>query len=427
MTQSQLHQSSSSESQAASCDHVPNALTVEQALNNILCTVTSLTTTESLPIRESLGRVLAEDIVAQQDLPPHRNSAMDGYAIQFSDLSKNIPSSLTLVGRSLAGHPYTDTLKTGECVRIMTGAVVPNGADTVVMQEQVSTDNTNITFPSSVQHGQNVRHPGEDVKAGDLLLQSGIIINAANLGLLASLGIGEVKVRRKPRIAFFSTGDELKNIGQPLGVGDIYDSNRYTLFGLLKKQAIDIMDMGVIPDQADAIEQAFVQASQHSDVLITSGGVSVGDADFVSQTLAKLGQVNFWKIAMKPGKPVAFGKLDQCLFFGLPGNPVSVMATFLIFVLPALKKLQGLSTESIPLKKAICDVKLKKAPGRKDHQRGIYHLAENGVLHVTTVGLQSSHVLSAMSYANCFIVLAKDQGNIEAGSVVEIMAFDGVI
>lgn len=429
MTKSQsLRQSSSpSASQQASCDHAPNALTVEQALDNILCTVASLTTTESLAIRESLGRVLAEDIVAHQDLPPHQNSAMDGYAVRYADLLTNEATTLRLVGRSLAGHPYRATLQAEACVRIMTGAVVPAGADTVIMQEQVSIDGDNITFPALVKHGQNVRHPGEDVKAGDLLLKAGRILNSANLGLLASLGIGEVKVIRKPRVAFFSTGDELKSIGQTLDIGDIYDSNRYTLFGLLKKQNVELMDMGVIPDQAEAVEQAFKQASQHSDILITSGGVSVGDADYVSQTLAKLGHVNFWKIAMKPGKPVAFGKLGDCLFFGLPGNPVSVMATFLIFVLPALSKLKGLPAESIPLEKAICDVKLKKAPGRKDHQRGICHIAEDGEMHVTTVGLQSSHVLSAMSYANCFIVLEKDEGDVEAGNLVNIMAFENVI
>lgn len=408
-----------------SCDFVPHALTVEQAFDNIISTVIPLTTTEHLPLREAFGRVLANPIIAQMDLPPHRNSAMDGYAIRFADLSADQPTHLPCVGKSFAGHPYPDALTEPACVQIMTGAVVPDGADTVIMQEHIQHDGEQIIFPASSKQtfGQNIRHPRDDVSAGTQVLPAQTRLNAANLGLIASLGIGEVSVLRKPRVAFFSTGDELKNVGEHLGMGDIYDSNRYTLYGMLRKLDVDLWDLGVIPDQPEAVEKAFREASQISDVLITSGGASVGDADYISQTLQRLGQVNFWKIAMKPGKPVAFGKLGECLFFGLPGNPVSVMATFLLFALPAIKKLQGLGTEKPRELSAICDVNLKKAVGRKDHQRGIFHQAADGLYHVTTVGLQSSHVLSAMSQANCFIVLDKDSSNVSAGSKVAIIPF----
>jgi len=414
----------------ASCDFVPHALTVEQAFDNIISTVIPLTTTEHLPLRQALDRVLANPIIATIDLPPHRNSAMDGYAVRFTDLSADQATTLACVGKSFAGHPYQASLAANTCVQIMTGAVVPDGADTVIMQEHIQQNNADdgehITFPATAnrqKHGQNIRHPRDDVAAGTQVLAANTRLNAANLGLIASLGIGEVRVLRKPRVAFFSTGDELKNIGEQLGIGDIYDSNRYTLYGMLRKLDVELWDMGVIPDQPEAVEKAFREASQISDVLITSGGASVGDADYISHTLERLGQVNFWKIAMKPGKPVAFGELGDCLFFGLPGNPVSVMATFLLFVAPAIQKLQGLGVKKPTELNAICEVDLKKAVGRKDHQRGIFHQAEDGLYHVTTVGLQSSHVLSAMSQANCFIVLDKNSGNVSAGSKVAIIPF----
>jgi molybdopterin molybdotransferase len=411
------------------CDNASNLLSVEQALSSIISTITPLTLTERVSLHASLGRILADPIVSTLEIPAFRNSAMDGYAAKFSDLSLEEPQSLKLVGKSFAGHPFTGTLNVGECIRIMTGAVVPNGADTVIMQEQTSADGDIITFPTVKEAGQNIRMPGEDVKLGESLLESGTQINAANLGLLASLGLSEIDVIRKPRVAIFSTGDELKGVGTPLKQGEIYDSNRYTLFGMLKKLDVDILDMGVIPDNEEAVEKAFLKASQISDVLITSGGVSVGDADFISSTLKKLGKVNFWKIAMKPGKPLAFGQLGNCQFFGLPGNPVSVMATFMLFVRPAILKMKGQPEDAYKTRtlEAICDVDLKKAPGRKDHQRGIYYTDDNNLLHVTTVGLQSSHVLSAMSKANCFIALERESGDIAAKTKVQIIPFSELL
>lgn len=411
------------------CDTTAGILSVEQALSNIISTITPLTLTERTSLHGSLDRILAQPIISSLEIPAFRNSAMDGYAARFSDLSSTEAKFLKLVGKSFAGHPYTGKLNAGECVRIMTGAVVPDEADIVIMQEQTSAQNDIITFPAIDKSGQNIRMPGEDARIGETVLEAGTQINAANLGLLASIGVTEVDVVRKPRVAIFSTGDELKGVGTPLNRGEIYDSNRYTLFGMLKKLNVDILDMGVIPDEESAVEKAFLKASQISDVLITSGGVSVGDADFISSTLKKLGKVNFWKIAMKPGKPLAFGQLGNCQFFGLPGNPVSVMATFMLFVRPAIQKMKGLSENTYRARalEAICDVDIKKAPGRKDHQRGFYYLDDNNTTRVTTVGLQSSHVLSAMSKANCFIVLEKESGNVAAETKVQILPFSELL
>lgn len=412
----------------SSCDSLAhNYLSVEDAIDNILATVNAMTSYESVDIRHSLGRVLAEDITAPFNVPPHCNSAMDGYAVKFSDISNADKTGLTVVGSSFAGHPYQGKVNTGECVRIMTGAVVPADTDTVIMQEHIERHGDTISLKNTHKQGQNVRYPGEDMRQGALALPAGRLINSADLGLVASLGIAEVNVIRKPKVVFFSTGDELKGIGETLNTGDIFDSNRYTLYGLLKTVDVDVIDMGVMPDEKEAIETAFQTASHQGDLLITSGGVSVGEADFITDTLAKLGEVGFWKIAVKPGKPLAFGKLNDCLFFGLPGNPVSVMATFTLFVRPALQKMKGLA-ETKPIQfTAISDSDLKKAVGRKDHQRGIYFQDEQGKLHVSTTGLQGSHVLSSMSKANCFIVIPRETGNIKAGEEVLIYPFNGLI
>ncbi len=410
------------------CDSMSkNFITVEEALEHILSSVQCIKQYETIDIRRSLGRVLAEDITAPFNVPPHRNSAMDGYAVKLSDISEQEKTTLSLVSESFAGHPYSGVVQAGECIRIMTGAVVPDDTDVVIMQEHVKRTDNLITVSNQHKLGQNIRHPGEDMPKGSLALEAGKQINSADLGLLASLGIGEIKVTRKPRVVFFSTGDELKSIGETLDMGNIYDSNRYTLFGLLQKLDVDIIDMGVIPDQQEAIEKAFEDGSKLGDTLITSGGVSVGDADFVTATLEKMGQVGFWKIAMKPGKPLAFGKINNSLFFGLPGNPVSVMATFILFVRPALQKLKGLSNTKTKQLTAVCDSHLKKKAGRKDHQRGIYFQDENGTLHVSTTGLQGSHVLSSMSKANCFIVIPKDSGDVQIGEEVTIYPFDELI
>ncbi|HPY40005.1 MAG TPA: molybdopterin molybdotransferase MoeA [Thiolinea sp.] len=405
-----------------SCDVLPaSILTVEQAQERILSSVQAITATESVSLLAGCSRILATDVYAGFDVPPHRNSSMDGYAFAQASLTK--ATSLKQVGIAWAGRPYLDQVELGKCVRIMTGACLPEGTDTVVMQENTRQQALQITLQTPTQLGENVRYPGDDFKQGELLLEAGRKLTAADLGLLASLGLTQVQVLRKPKIAICSTGDELRPLGSTLQAGDIYDTNRYTLHALLQALNVEVLDLGIIPDQPAAIEQAFLHASQQADVLITTGGVSVGDADFVTSTLQKLGEVNIWKIAMKPGKPLAQGKLGECLFFGLPGNPVSTMATFLIFVRPAILKLAGANTAQPITQLATTLTDLKKTPGRKDYQRGIYTLTSNG-LQVRSTGKQDSHLLRSMSQANCFIVLEREWGDMAAGSQVSILPFD---
>jgi molybdopterin molybdotransferase len=410
------------------CDDLPpGTLTVEDALEAIQQQVHAVKGMERIALRGALDRVLAEPVIAPHNVPPHRNSAMDGYALRAADLPDNGEATFRVTGASFAGAPYAGTINPGECVRIMTGAVVPKGADTVVMQEQVQRNNDQISISPGHTEGQNIRHPGEDIQQGAIVLEPGRLLNAADIGLLASMGFAEVSVLRKPRVVFFSTGDELKGIGEPLGEGDIYDSNRYTLYALLSRMNIEMIDQGVIPDDPEAVRRAFSDASELGDLVITSGGVSVGEADFVQQTLDELGEVGFWKIAMKPGKPLAFGRLGQAWFFGLPGNPVSTMATFALFVRPALQVMKGAQVEKPLSLHAKLQTNVKKKPGRKEYQRGILSQADNGQLSVSTTGLQESHVLSSMSKANCFIVLPRESGPLAAGAEVEVIPFMGIL
>jgi len=408
-------------------DNTQNLLTVQQALDAISQSVQAVDGVERLPITASLDRVLAEIVIAPFDVPPHLNSAMDGYAIQHADLKQESEARLRVIGKSFAGKPFDGNVNNGEAVRIMTGAVVPAGADTVVMQEHAQVDGEHITLGADHKSGQNIRHPGEDMKQGTEILSPGRRINAADIGLLASLGIAEVTVRRRPRVVIFSTGDELRGIGETLGEGDIYDSNRYTLRALLSRLNIDLIDRGVIRDDPQEIGDALQQASESADMVITSGGVSVGEADFVKQKLDELGEVGFWKIAMKPGKPLAFGKLGRAFFLGLPGNPVSVMATFILFARPALQQMQGTQVEAPLRLKATLACDIKKAPGRRDYQRGILSQNPDGTLEASTTGIQGSHMLSSMSQANCFIVIPQESGSMSTGAEVEVIPFNGLI
>lgn len=406
----------------STCDVLPEGvLTVEQAQEHILSGISAITETELVDLKQAHGRILAKDIQAYFHVPPHCNSSMDGYAFAHESLATH--STLTQIGVSWAGRPYLGTVQLGECVRIMTGACLPTGTDTVEMQENTEKQGEQIVLHRSAKLGENVRYPGEDLKQGETILTIGRKLTAADIGLIASLGIAQVTVLRKPRIAFLSTGDELKSVGASLAWGEIYDSNRYTLNALLQNLPVDILDLGIIPDQAEAVEHAFLDAKNEADLLITSGGVSVGDADFVTSTLNKLGQIKFWKMAMKPGKPLAHGKLGDCLFFGLPGNPVSVMATFLLFVRPAILKLTGDTVTQALSYTATTLTPLKKIPGRKDFQRGIYLQTAEGY-QVKTTGEQASHILRSMSQANCFIVLEREWGDLEVGSQVKILPFD---
>jgi molybdopterin molybdotransferase len=401
----------------------PNALRVDRAGEAIRLCLAPISGAETLPIREALGRVLAQDIVPAINVPAHDNSAMDGYAVRFSDLQD---APLREIGTALAGKPFGGSVGKMECVRIMTGAVMPAGTDTVVIQEVVEADAGTIRIPAGQKQGQNVRSAGEDLKIGVPVLSPGRLLRPADLGLVASLGMGEVRVKRRLRVAFFSTGDELASVGSALKEGEVYDSNRYTLHGMLARLGVEILDLGVVRDEPAALEKAFLDASQRADVVITTGGVSVGEADFVKQLMAKLGEVLFWKIAMRPGRPMAFGRIGNAFLFGLPGNPVAVMVTFYQFVRPALLFLSGRTDLEIPLLKASAAEPFRKVAGRTEYQRGVL-FQDGGAWKVRTTGQQGSGVLRSMSEANCFIVLEHDRGKVTAGEAVSVQLFDGLV
>ena len=421
--------------QAVSCldGYDPEALPVDKAREAIRACLTPVADVESVLIRQSLGRVLAQDIVPGIDVPGHDNSAMDGYAVRFSDLnSTNEKKETTLrqIGTAFAGKVFKGKIQPGECVRVMTGAVMPQGADTVVVQEVCRADQERIVIPSGQKAGQNVRAAGEDLKAGVPVLKRGQPVRAAELGLIASLGIAEVSVKRRLRVAFFSTGDELVSIGTPLQEGQVYDSNRYTLHGMLQGLGVEIIDMGVVRDDPAKLEAAFREGAARADAIITTGGVSVGEADFVKQLMARLGEVLFWKIAMRPGRPMAFGRInsgaDSAFLFGLPGNPVAVMVTFYQFVRDALLVLGGRTDAfEIPMLKAISASSLRKVPGRTEYHRGIL-FRDGGEWKVRPTGQQGSGVLRSMSEANCFIVLEHARGAVEAGEPVGVQLMDAL-
>jgi molybdopterin molybdotransferase len=410
-------------------DYDPDSMPVDRARALIREFLQPLTAVERVHIRAALDRVLATDIVSPFDVPGHDNSAMDGWAVRFGDLVAGGTTTLRRVGESFAGKPFAGCVGEGETVRIFTGGVMPRGADTVVMQERATETPGGVAIAAGAvsKAGQNRRFAGEDLKRGATVFRAGQPLRPAEIGMLASLGINEVTVFRKLRVAFFSTGDELRSIGQPLAEGEIYDSNRYTLYGMLTRLNCDIVDMGVVPDVPDALEHAFSAAAAAADVVVTSGGVSVGEADFVRDLLGKLGEVLFWKIAMKPGRPLAYGRIGSAHFFGLPGNPVSVMVTFYEFVRDALLVLQGRrDVAPLPMFKATLAKPIRKVPGRTEFQRGI--LAPDGAgWSVQTTGDQGSGILSSMSRANCFIVLPADAGNLDAGTPVDVQLLEGLL
>jgi molybdopterin molybdotransferase len=400
----------------------PEALHVDKAREAMHACITPIPQTESVPVRAALGRVLAQDIVPDINVPAHDNSAMDGYAARFADLG----SPLKEIGTALAGKPFGGRVGAGECVRIMTGAVMPAGADTVVIQEVVKRDGDRIVVPPGQKRAQNVRYAGEDLKIGVPILQPGKRLRPAELGLIASLGIGEVRVKRKLRVAMFATGDELASIGEKLKEGEVYDSNRYTLYGMLERLGVEITDLGVVRDDPARLEAALRQAAASHDAIITTGGVSVGEADFVKQLMAKLGEVLFWKIAMRPGRPMAFGRIGDAYLFGLPGNPVAVMVTFYQFVRDALLHLSGRTDDyAVPLLRAASVENLRKVPGRTEYQRGVL-LREGNEWKARTTGQQGSGVLRSMSEANCFIVLEHERGAVKAGEPVAVQLFEAL-
>lgn len=398
-------------------------MSIDEALAQIKAATQSVTDSEKVGLKSALGRVLTEDVISPINMPYDRNSAMDGYALSSKDIEINQAVTLTLVGTSWAGRPYPEAIQPGQCVRIFTGAVIPEGADSVVIQELVETDGINISFPANSASRQNIRYAGEDVVQGGLLCTRHKKLNPADIGLLAAAGIDSVLVKRKLNIAFFSTGDELISINQPPEPGKIYDSNRYALAGLLADPCYNATDLGAIPDDKALLEACINQAAATNDVIISTGGASVGDADYIQEILAACGKITFWKIAIKPGKPLAFGKIGGCCFFGLPGNPVAVMVTFRQIVAPALNLLSG-ALASNPLRLlATCTTNLTKAPGRQEFQRGILSQDKDGNFFVASAGQQGSHILSSMSRANCYIILPSGCKGILSGETVWVEPF----
>ncbi|MCP3665145.1 MAG: bifunctional molybdopterin-guanine dinucleotide biosynthesis adaptor protein MobB/molybdopterin molybdotransferase MoeA [Gammaproteobacteria bacterium] len=405
-------------------DSSDSAISMDQALQRISDGIKPITEYRKVPLKESLNRIVAKPVISPINVPAYRNSAMDGYAVRGTDLPVKGEATLPVVGKILAGQPFQETLQTGQSVRIMTGAKMPDGADTVVIQEQVQRNGEQITLDERHKPGQNVRQAGEDIPAGSTVLDPGTLIGPAELGLLASLGIAEVSVLRPPRVAFFSSGDEIRSLGEPLEEGQLYDSNRYTLFGMLTQLGADVIDLGVIPDQQEAINHALETAAREADLILTSGGVSVGDADYIALAFEQLGQISFSKVAIKPGRPLTFGQIGNTCFFGLPGNPVAVMITFMQFVRPALKKMQGANDIHPHSYPAVCQTTLRKNPGRTEFQRGLIKQNNRGELEVYSTGRQGSGVLSSMSRGNCFILLPEEQGNVAPGDQVQVQPFE---
>jgi molybdopterin molybdotransferase len=406
----------------------PQALSA-QAVNDFLARlVQPMQAVETVGVLNSLGRVLANDIISPISVPPHDNSAMDGYAFDGAQL-RGQELTLQIVGTALAGKAWQGQVGPGECVKIMTGAIIPAGLDTVVAQEFTkAVDETRISFAADVvRPGDNRRRRGEDLMQGNPALPAGTRVGPAACGLLASLGIAQVPVRQRLRIAYFSTGDEILSLGDAPREGAVYDSNRYTVHGLLTRLGCEVIDMGVVRDNPALLEVAFRSAASKADAIITSGGVSVGEADFTKAMMAKLGDVAFWRIAMRPGRPMAVGRIGSSVLFGLPGNPVAVMVTFLAFVRPALLKMMGAAAEPQIMLKARSLEAMRKKPGRTEYQRGRVSRGSDGTLEVRTTGNQGSGVLSSMVAANGLIVLGHEQGNVAVGEVVDVLMFDGAI
>lgn len=406
-------------------DYDPNSMLVVKARQFIKQYLEPVAETEIVTLHESLGRVIAQDILSPANVPNYDNSAMDGYAFNAQDLNT---TSLKVIGTAFAGKAFNGAVASGECVRIMTGAAMPQGTDTVAVQEKVLRDGDSIQFTETPKPRANVRYAGEDLQLGQSVLQTGHLMQPADLGLLASLGIAEVQVYRKLKVAFFSTGDELVAIGKSLASGQVYDSNRYTLYGMLTRLGVEIIDLGAIADNPLQLEETLLNAAAQADVIITSGGVSVGEADYMKELLSKHGQVMFWKIAMKPGRPLAYGKVGHAHYFGLPGNPVAVMVTFYQFVRDALLSLMGQTeTKPLPTFMVECTTPIKKLSGRTEFQRGILYTDAAGTWKVKPTGAQGSAILSSMSLANCFIVLDEKIGNLDAGAMVQVQVLQGII
>ena len=417
----------------ASCDDVfePELLPVSEAIKRMAAQINPVTETITMPLRQSLGRIVAAPVVSPIDVPAYTNSAMDGFAISSDDLPSSGEKSLRLLGTAWAGKPLNVEVGTGQAVRIMTGGMMPAGTDTVVIQEHASMNGDDVLIDGSTAPGKNVRMAGEDITAGELIIETGTQVDPAHIGLMASLGIDQVTVFRQLKVAFFSTGDELRALeshaGKSLGPGELFDSNRHTLFAMLQRLGVETIDLGVVADTPEATREAFSTGATQADLMISSGGVSAGQADYVSSTLAELGDVTFWKLAMRPGRPLACGKVGDAHFFGLPGNPVAVMVAFYEFVQPSIRRMQGCSQLTAPRFAARCESKLRKSPGRIEYQRGIFATGPDGHTTVRSTGKQGAGRLSSMCMANCLIVIDAEKDGVEPGDIVQIEPFHGLV
>ncbi len=401
-------------------------ISLEEAQAKMLAQLQPLRDRVSVPLAEAAGRITALPVTSPIDVPPFDNSAMDGYAVRLADIQSDRP--LKIAGKAFAGAPFDGDWPAGSAVRIMTGAPVPPGCEAVVMQEETREVEGGIVINAPVRAGQNIRLIGEDIRRDQPVLAAGVRLGAAELPLLASLGLAEVSVLRKLRVAVFSTGDELQPVGQPLAPGQIYDTNRFAVSLMLRKLGCEVIDLGIIKDDPQALRRAFEEADRQADVVISTGGVSVGEADFTKTMLDELGVITFWKLAIKPGKPFAFGRLASSWFCGLPGNPVSAAVTFYQLVQPLLAALTGQSESPLPPRlRARAASRLKKSPGRLDFQRGIMRRSEDGELEVLSTGHQGSHIFSSFAAANCFIVLERDRGAVEPGEWVEVEPFNALL
>lgn len=418
------------EKQPSCDDPFDSLMPVEEARQRLTDALRVVDKTETIALIHAHSRVLSNDVVSPVDVPGFANSAMDGYAIAAASIPVLGDTTLSVVGTSWAGKVFAGRVDAGQAVRIFTGGLMPLGTDTVVIQEHVSISDNQVTIDSDVQPQRNVRLAGEDVQADQRILLAGTQLEAAELGVLASLGIDQVSVYRKLRVAYFTTGDELRALdefaGNSLEPGMLFDSNRYILRGMLSRLNVDIIDLGIVRDNADDTRAAMQKAAELADVVISSGGVSAGDADFVTQVFHELGDVGFWKIAMRPGRPLAFGQISDAFFFGLPGNPVAVMVTFLQFVQPAIKHVMGVSITGPYTIKATSLSKLRKSLGRTEYQRGVIGNDEHGNLTVASTGKQGAGRISSMSAANCLIVVAADVAGVEPGDLVEVQPFTGL-
>jgi molybdopterin molybdotransferase len=399
-------------------------ISVQEAQAHILDRITTTTPPELASLAASLGRVLAEDVRSEMDVPPTTNSAVDGYAVAGADIPASGTRALEIVGELAAGSVFTGTIQRGQALRIMTGAPMPAGADTVYLQEQVERAGDRVIV-GPMAAGVNVRQRGEDVQAGAVVLAAGIVLRPQEIGVAASLGLAQLLVRQKPRVAILSTGDEVAEPGSVRKAGQIFDSNRFSLRGLVEAAGAEAVDDGIVPDQFDELHARLLRAAEHADVVLTSGGVSVGDYDLVKSVLQQAGGIHFWQVTMQPGRPLAAGSIGRAHFFGLPGNPVASMLTFHLFVRPALWKLGGRRDLFGQPFHATAVEPLGKKVGRREFKRGVLRWAGDR-WEVRTTGPQGSGILTSMTAANCFIVIEEERGDVRAGETVWVEPFQSL-